>query len=109
MSIGKIIQPSQMPMPKIGNITSGEFKSVAGGAVQGTPEGFGNLLSDGIKQVDTSIKDYEATATKFANGENVNLHEMVLKGEHADLNLRLMSVIKNKVVDAYKEVMRMGV
>lgn len=107
MAIGKVIQPDQLP--KIGTIKSGEFAQKVGLQEGGTPESFTDLMVKGVRKVDDTVKDYETISNKFANGESVNLHELILKGEHADLSLRLMTVIKNKVVDAYKEVMRMSV
>lgn len=109
MSIGKIIHPTQMP--QIGSISSGEFKGKGLNQLEpkNVGEGFSDLLTKGVKSVNESVKEYEAMSTKFANGENVNLHEMIVKGEHADINLRLMMTIKSKVVDAYQEIMRMPV
>jgi flagellar hook-basal body complex protein FliE len=38
-----------------------------------------------------------------------NLHEMALALEKADVAMRLAVRVRNKVVDAYNEIMRMGV
>ena len=38
-----------------------------------------------------------------------NLHETALALEKADVALRVLSKVRNKVVEAYQEVMRMGV
>lgn len=109
MSIGKIIHPSQMP--QIGQIRTGELSGglSQSGETSKAAKGFSDLLSKGVNSVNESVKEYEALSTKFANGEHVNLHEMIVKGEHADINLRLMMTIRNKIVDAYNEVMRMPV
>jgi len=107
MAIGKVIQPNQLP--KIGTIQSGEFSSKIGLNKDKPGETFSDMMVNGIKKVDATVKEYEALSNQFASGEKINLHELILKGEHADLSLRLMSVIKNKVVQAYTEVMRMSV
>ncbi|MBF0104155.1 MAG: flagellar hook-basal body complex protein FliE [Deltaproteobacteria bacterium] len=107
MTTGKVIQPQQMP--RIGNVSSGEFPGKVGLNKEDKPESFTDLMVNGVKKVDATVKEYEAISDQFAKGESINLHELVLKGEHADLSLRLMATIKNKVVEAYKEVMRMSV
>ena len=106
MSIGKVLQ--QMPMPKIGSIKSAELPGVTDN--KGSPfENFGDMVTKGVAKVDGAIKEYEAVSNKFANGESINLHELILKGEHAEVSLRMMSLVKSKVVNAYQEIMRMSV
>ena len=47
-------------------------------------------------------------ATKVANGGG-NLHEMSLALEKADITMRLAVKVRNKLLDAYNEIMKMGV
>ena len=49
-----------------------------------------------------------AFAGEVAKGAG-NLHEMALALEKADVAMRLAVRVRNKVVDAYNEIMRMGV
>lgn len=72
-------------------------------------KGFGQMLSESItkvneyqQQADTSIKELTAGRTK-------NIHETMLSIEKADSSLKLMMQVRNKVLDAYKEIMRMQV
>jgi flagellar hook-basal body complex protein FliE len=53
-------------------------------------------------QADTAIKDLVAGRTK-------NIHETMLTIERADASLKLMMQVRNKILDAYREVMRMQV
>ena len=53
-------------------------------------------------QADTSIKE-------LVSGKNKNIHETMLAVEKADASLKLMMQVRNKVLDAYKEIMRMQV
>lgn len=53
-------------------------------------------------QADTAIKELLA-------GRNKNIHETMLAIEKADASLKLMMQVRNKVLDAYKEIMRMQV
>ena len=54
------------------------------------------------EQADTAIKELVAGRTK-------NIHETMLTIERADTSLRLMMQVRNKILDAYKEIMRMQV
>ncbi|HBP88186.1 MAG TPA: flagellar hook-basal body complex protein FliE, partial [Nitrospiraceae bacterium] len=44
-----------------------------------------------------------------AHGENVNIHQAVIAGEKAGLSFKLLMQVRNKVIDAYQEIMRMQV
>ena len=53
-------------------------------------------------QADHAIKEMVA-------GRSKNLHETLLAVEKADSSLKLMMQVRNKVLDAYREIMRMQV
>ncbi|MCP5464764.1 MAG: flagellar hook-basal body complex protein FliE [Deltaproteobacteria bacterium] len=95
----------------IGPITSGENtpQKVGNQKSSDAINEFSNLIKDGVNKVSDSIKEYETMAGDFADGKNVSVHELVIKGEQADISLRLMSAVKTKVIDAYNEIMRMQV
>jgi GR25 family glycosyltransferase involved in LPS biosynthesis len=70
----------------------------------------------------TGIKDYsfftavdgmELTATdeikELFAGRSKTIHETMLAIERADSSLKLMMQVRNKVLDAYREIMRMQV
>jgi flagellar hook-basal body complex protein FliE len=42
-------------------------------------------------------------------GRTKNIHETMLAIERADTSLKLMMQVRNKVLDAYREIMRMQV
>ncbi len=106
MSIGKVIPAASM-MPQIQSIKPVETGKT--GVGETSMSQFSDMLLGGVTKVNASFKEYETIANKFAAGETVNIHELVVKGEQADVSLRLMSAIRTKVIDAYHEVMRMQV
>ena len=70
---------------------------------------FGEFLADamsGVQQTDSADK---AANMQLLSGEVEDLHTAVLAGEKAELTLRLTTQMRNKVVDAYNEIMRMQV
>jgi flagellar hook-basal body complex protein FliE len=44
-----------------------------------------------------------------ANGQNANIHQAVIAGEKAGLSFKLLMQVRNKMVEAYQEIMRMQV
>ena len=52
--------------------------------------------------------DADAQAEKVALGGG-NLHEMSLALEKADVSMRLAMKVRNKLIEAYQEIMRMSV
>lgn len=72
-------------------------------------QSFESMLKDAVSQVnDTQVQGYKAMEG-IATGEVKNLQEAVQKIEEAELSLKLALEVKNKAVNAYKEVMRMQV
>lgn len=74
-----------------------------------TPKGFGNLLQQAIDQVNQTQQEAESAAQDFAVGESQSIHDTMIRLEKADLSLRLLMQVRNKVVEAYQEVMRMQI
>ncbi len=87
-------------------------------AVRGTGQGpapatggpsFGEALEDALRTVDAGMQTADAEAASYIAGGNIDLHNVVMDLERADLNFRTMVQIRNKLLDAYKEVMRIPV
>lgn len=111
MSIGKIIPAANFA--NIGTIQSNKEISSVTGSGQVAPVSplseFGDLLKSGVNKVSDGIKAYEDISQKFSQGEKINIHELMVKGEQADIQLRLMVTMRNKMLEAYQEVMRLPV
>ena len=103
----KITGPSQLSGIKLSPELERAFKAAQ---PQKTEEaGFGEFLKQEIDRVDDLQKTADAAATDFATGKSKNIHETVLAMEMADTSLRMAVTVRNKVIDAYKEIMRMPV
>ena len=70
---------------------------------------FDNMLKDAISEVNSTQVDGYKAMEGIATGNVKNLQEAVQKIEEAELSLKLALEVKNKAVNAYKEVMRMQV
>ena len=81
-------------------------------ASSGQPEGsgsFAGMLQEAFQQMREIEIDADQQVRKLLAGERVDLHRVMLAGEKAGLASKLMMSVRNKVVDAYQEVMRMQV
>ncbi len=75
-----------------------------------TGEGsFVNTLKEAINSVDQLQKDSDIKMQQLATGQNNNIHETMVAAEKADIALRLMVQVRNKMIEAYQEIMRMQV
>jgi flagellar hook-basal body complex protein FliE len=69
---------------------------------------FADLLGKAVGKVDGLQLQADGEAEKLALGGG-NLHETALALEKADVAMRMLTRVRNKVVEAYQEVMRMSV
>ncbi len=69
---------------------------------------FAGELGRALGEVDKLQVQADQEASLVAQGGG-NIHEMALALEKADVAMRLAVRVRNKVVDTYNEIMRMGV
>jgi len=70
-------------------------------------QGFGKVLRDFISKVDAQLKEADQKTIAFAVERRADLHEVMVSAAKADISLRLLVKIRNKLVEAYQEIMRM--
>ena len=73
------------------------------------PKSFGEMLNQSLDKVNELQMQADGAAKELTAGHNKNIHETMLMMEKADMSFRLMMQVRNKVIDAYREVMRMQV
>jgi len=78
----------------------------AGGADKAAQ--FGSELGKAIGEIDKMQVAADTQADAVARGGG-NIHEMALSLEKADVAMRLAMRVRNKLVDTYNEIMRMGI
>jgi flagellar hook-basal body complex protein FliE len=80
-------------------------KPVSPGGVQQATQSFEQMLNS----LNTSQTESDDLVKQLSLGENVDLHTVTLGLEQNDVNFRVALAIRDKLVDAYREVMRMQV
>lgn len=71
------------------------------------PGGFGAAFQSALNSVENVRHESTETVEKFLKGEGGELHTAVLATQRAELFFQLFLQARNKVVDAYQEIMRM--
>ncbi len=71
-------------------------------------QSFTSALKDAINSVNESQIQSDEVTKKMANGEDVDLHTVMITSQKASISLSATLEIRNKVVEAYQEIMRMN-
>ena len=94
------IQPASIQ--PIGPIEiAGPAPSSAGGSE------FHSVLESAIGTVENARNNANQSVQNFLSGDGDDLHSTVLAVQRADLEFDMLMQVRNKVVSAYQEIMRM--
>jgi flagellar hook-basal body complex protein FliE len=86
--------PRMMPSPAGPSVQPG-----AGGA------SFGKMLSEAVQQVNEVEQASQGELQKYLGNES-DLHSVMISLEKADLSFQMMMQVRNKIVQAYQEIMK---
>jgi flagellar hook-basal body complex protein FliE len=95
-----LAQPVQPLVPR-----EGPFKS--GDVTQASP--FADMLETALKSANERSHIAQNQAHEFAAGRNEDIHGTMLALSEADIELRFVGNVRNKVVDAFYELWRMQI
>jgi flagellar hook-basal body complex protein FliE len=101
MQINSVI-PAQITAP-----TVADSASAAGKAGQG-PQ-FDNLMTHLLHEADQPQQAATKGMQQLIAGETENIHELAINVAKADVAFRMVMEIRDKLISAYQEIMRMQV
>jgi flagellar hook-basal body complex protein FliE len=78
-----------------------------GPAVGSVIPAFSDVLGKYLQQVDATQKDSDAMVQSLALGEPVDVHQVMLSLNEASNAMQLTLQVRNKVLEAYQELMRL--
>jgi flagellar hook-basal body complex protein FliE len=83
----------------------------AGAAPQGPAPSvpFGELFAEGLSQVNDSLLTSQTDMQRLATGEVQNLHQLMIRLEESRINFQLMLQVRNRLLEAYQDVMKMQI
>jgi flagellar hook-basal body complex protein FliE len=68
---------------------------------------FKDIMSGAINEVETARSSANKSVEQFMAGEGEDLHSTILASQRAELEFQMFMQVRNKVVSAYQEVMKM--
>jgi flagellar hook-basal body complex protein FliE len=68
---------------------------------------FANTLESSLQKVNDLHAAKTSAVESFASGENQNVHELMISLQKAGLAMNLTSAVRNKVLEAYRELSKM--
>lgn len=100
--------PINSIMPQI---HSGELTGALGNGNEKTLGGeeFFKELSNSIAKVDKLMNEADEKMQGLVSGNGENIHEAMLAFEKAETAMKLMVQVRNKVLDAYTQILQMQV
>jgi flagellar hook-basal body complex protein FliE len=75
----------------------------------GNTRSFANTLQDAMEAVDQSQARADDKLAELAAGKTPDIHGTMIALQEADITLRTMVSVRDKVVDAYQQIMNMQI
>lgn len=70
---------------------------------------FGQVLSEAMNEVNQAQVESNKQIENMLSGEIQDIHTAMIAVQKADLSFQMMMQVRNKLIDAYQEIMRMQV
>src|SRR5262249_48886744 len=70
---------------------------------------FGRVLAAGLDEVEQKLDATESLPADLLTGKIGDFHEIAVQLKSTELSFKFAMEIRNKLVDAYREIMRMSV
>lgn len=107
MAINNIAMNAYQAAMEMGKLT-GKEESSSGMSRTGSGEtDFASAISDSLRQVNDLQMEKENMIQSFAAGETENVHDLMISLQKAGIAMQMTSAVRNKVMEAYKEIMHM--
>ncbi|MEJ2154908.1 MAG: flagellar hook-basal body complex protein FliE [Desulfobacteraceae bacterium] len=77
-------------------------------AAEPTDGAFGKIIGRAINDVNKQMAEADKAVEALTSGTNKDIHGTMIAMEKASISFHLINQIRNKIIDAYKEVQRMS-
>lgn len=96
------------PIPPILDVTPLSISQVTGAKpANRAADPFGAVFRQAVGEVERFQTQAQTSAERFLNGESEEVHQVALDAQRAELAMDLFLQTRNRVVEAYQEIMRM--
>jgi flagellar hook-basal body complex protein FliE len=93
----------------IGPISGVSLPAAPSLETRGPAGAFQEAFASAVRSVESAGQTASASVEQFLSGEGGELHSTILATQRAELSFELFLQMRNKVVNAYQEIMRMQV
>ncbi len=110
MAISNIAMKAYTNALDMGNRIEGRQTGLSKQAFKKEKSGAGSFaetISESIEKVNNMQAEKAEMIEAFASGENQNVHELMITLQKAGLAMSMTSTVRNKVMEAYKELSKM--
>ena len=97
---GEVAAGRSIPVAELQRLTSGTVSPAAGG-------NFESVLGGLVQEVNGTQAAAGTAVKGLLAGQNVSLHQAMIKMEEASVSFQLMVEVRNKLLESYQELMRM--
>ena len=91
---------------KVSGLSTADLLGKANGNAQSTGEGFADALKKSLNDVNEMQEAGEKAMSDLATGQVKDLHQAALAIDKAEISMKLMLEVRNKALNAYKEISR---
>jgi len=81
----------------------------AGAPTEQTGQSFGQTIKEALSGVNKLQTNADDVAARFAQGDAVEIHQAMIEMQKASTALQFTIQVRNKIIEAYQEIMRMQV
>ncbi len=99
MEISDLQPSSSLSIGKLGGRTQ----------VESPTRQIGQTFAQALDGLSQSQNESDSLIQQLAAGENVDLHQVMIAAEETDINFRVAMAIRDRLVEAYREINRMAV
>ncbi|GAB7541609.1 flagellar hook-basal body complex protein FliE [Cupriavidus sp. 8B] len=85
------------------------LSSVGSGVPPSAAAGFGNMVNQGLGEVNQQLMASQTDLQQLATGNIQNLHQVMIRLEESRLSFQLLLQVRNRLLEAYQDVMKMQV
>jgi flagellar hook-basal body complex protein FliE len=98
-----------MEVGRLSPLLSGSPEATGKSLTEITGPTFGSVLRNTLEETNKLQQEADTSARDFAVGQATSVHDTMIAMEKADISLRLVTKMRNKVVEAYQDIMRMPI
>jgi flagellar hook-basal body complex protein FliE len=110
MPFGGMVTPEATPLPTTRIQMPEELAEPTGtGSVQPSTDSFSSMLGQFVSDVNAQQSTSAQAVSALQSGQNIPLHQAVIAMEEANVSFQLMVEVRNRLMDAYQEIMRMQI